>query len=120
MSIDVGQLVSEIKTAANGVLTADIATVKGFSERQLQAIALQTHVVASGIATRNISPELQDFFLDGLKDMVSSFTRTLKGLVAVTIEKIWNAVVGVVWNAISTAIGSVLPVPKAAGSIPAQ
>lgn len=111
MSIDIGQLVGEIKAAANGVLAADIATVKGFSERQLQAIALQTHVVASGIATNNISPELQEFFLDGLQDMVTSFTRTLKGLVAVTIEKIWNAVVGVVWNAISTAIGTVLPVP---------
>jgi hypothetical protein len=111
-SIDVGQLVSDIKAAANGVLATDIVTVKGFSERQLQAIALQTHVVASGIATGNISPELQDFFLDSLKDMISSFTRVLKGLVAVTIEKIWNAVVGVVWSAISTAIGTALTVPK--------
>lgn len=120
MAIDVGQIVNEIKTAVNDVLTADIATVRGFSERQLQAIALQTHVVATGIATKNISDELQDFFLDGLKDMVTSFTRTLRGLVAVTIEKIWNAVVGVVWNALSTAIGTVLPVPKAAGSNPAS
>jgi hypothetical protein len=119
MSIDVGQLVNEIKTAASGVLTADIATVRGFSQRQLEAIALQTHVVATGIATNNISPELQDFFLDGLKDMVTNFTRTLKGLMAVTIEKIWNAVVGAVWNALSTAIGTVLPIPKAAGTIPA-
>lgn len=114
MSIDVGQLVNDIKTAANGVLSADIAAVKGFSERQLQAIALQTHVVATGIATKNISEELQDFFLDGLKDMVTSFTRTLKGLIAVTIEKIWNAVVGVIWKAISDAAGIILPVPKAA------
>lgn len=120
MAIDVEKLVNEIKSAAQGVLSVDIATVRGFSARQLHAIALQTHVVATGIATNNISEELQDFFLDALKDMVTSFTRTLIGLVSVTIEKIWNAVIGVVWNALSTALGTFLPVPKAAPSIPAS
>jgi len=111
MNIDVGQLVNDMKDAATGVLTQDISAIQGFSERQLQAIALQAHVVASGIATKNISEDLQDFFLDGLKDMVTSFTKTLRGLVMVTIEKIWNAVVGVLWNTISKVAGVTLPAP---------
>lgn len=111
MNIDVGQLVNDMKDAASGVLAKDISAVQGFSERQLQAIALQAHVVATGIATKNISEDLQGFFLDGLKDMVTSFTRTLRGLVIVTVEKIWNAVVSVLWTAISKVAGITLPAP---------
>lgn len=111
MDIDLGQLVKDMQDAATGVLQKDVATVQGFSKRQLDAIALQGHVVATGIATGNISGELQQFFLDGLKDMVRSFVRTLHGLLMVTIEKVWNAVVGVLWNAISKATGLVLPAP---------
>ncbi|MCB1910078.1 MAG: hypothetical protein KDH15_22165 [Rhodocyclaceae bacterium] len=111
MAIDIDQLVSDMKTAASGVLNADVSTFRGFSERQLKAIAQQAALVATGIETRQITEETEQFFLDSLEDMALSFAKTLRGLLMVTIEKVWNAIVGVLWNAISDAAGVVLPVP---------
>ena len=110
-AIDLDQLVSDMKTAASGILNADVSTFRGFSERQLKAIAQQAALVATGIATKQITDETEQFFLDSLEDMALSFAKTLRGLLMVTIEKVWNAVVGVLWNAISKAANVVLPVP---------
>ena len=112
MTIDVNQLVTDIKAAASNVLNADVSTFRGFSERQLQAIAKQTEFVASGIASGEITPETRDFFLDSLEDMALNFAKTLRGLIMVTVEKVWNAVVGVIWKAISTATGLALTIPS--------
>lgn len=111
MNIDLEQLVSDIKDAASSVLKADVSTFRGFSERQLKAIAQQTELVATGIATDQITEETREFFLDSLEDMALSFARTLRGLIMVTIEKVWNAVVGVIWKAISGVTGLALPTP---------
>ncbi|MBT0964203.1 hypothetical protein [Denitromonas iodatirespirans] len=110
-AIDLDQLVSDMKVAASGILNADVSTFRGFSERQLKAIAQQATLVATGIATKQITEETEQFFLDSLEDMALSFAKTLRGLLMVTIEKIWSAVVGVLWNAISKAANVVLPVP---------
>lgn len=113
--IDVDQLVNDMKAAASGVLQADVTTVRGFSERQLKAIAQQAKFVAKGIASKEITEETREFFLDGLEDMALSFAKTLRGLLMVTIEKVWNAVVGVIWNAIAKATNLTLAVPVSNG-----
>lgn len=109
--IDLGKLVTDMKNAASGVLKADVSTFRGFSERQLEAIAQQAEFVAAGIATGQITKETEQFFLDGLEDMTLSFVKTLRGLLMVTIEKVWNAIIGVLWEAISKAANIALPVP---------
>ena len=76
------------------------------------AIAQQATLVAAGIASGQITSETQEFFLDSLEDMALSFAKTLRGLLTVTIEKVWNAIVGVLWNAISKAVNLTLPVPR--------
>lgn len=111
MGISVNQLISDIKSAATGVLQTDVSTFRGFSERQVEAIAKQAEFVTAGIATGQITAETRDFFLDSIEDMTLSFARSLRGLLMVTIEKLWNAVVGVIWKAINTATGLALPVP---------
>lgn len=111
MAMDLDQLVGDMKAAASDILNADVSTFRGFSERQLKAIAQQTDLVATGIATKQITEETEQFFLDSLEDMALSFAKTLRGLLMVTIEKVWNAIVSVLWNAISKAAGVVLPVP---------
>ncbi|NUT76827.1 hypothetical protein HNO86_17440 [Pseudomonas sp. C1C7] len=114
-AIDVEQLVTDIKAAANLIINQDIATVKGFSERQLKAIGVQAKLVADGIVTGEITEETREFFLEGIENMTTNFLETLKGLFQITIEKLWNAVVSVVWSAINGAVGVtaglVLPVP---------
>ena len=111
MTFDTNQLMLDMKAAATGVLNADVSTFRGFSDRQVEAIAKQSEFVAIGISTGQITAETKEFFLNSIEDMTLSFVKTLRGLVIVTIEKVWNAVVGVIWKAISTATGLVLPVP---------
>ncbi|WKE67127.1 hypothetical protein PVT67_07795 [Gallaecimonas kandeliae] len=117
-AIDINQLLTSIKTATNQVLNQDIATIKGFSDRQLKDIGQQAITVAEGITTGQITEATRDFFLNSLKDMVKNFLATLEGLVVVTIEKLWNAMVGAIWGAINGAIsaatGLVLPLPTQA------
>ena len=111
MALDTSELVSQMEAAATAVLKADVTTFRGFSERQLRAIATQALLIEQGLATHQITPETQEFFLDSLEDMALNFARTLRGLLMITIEKVWNALVGVLWKAISDAAGVVLPIP---------
>lgn len=110
MNIAIDQLIADIKDVATQVLNADISTVRGFSERQVKAIAQQAAYVAAGIACGEITEETRDFFLDSIEDMADNFVKTLRGLASVTIEKIWNGVIGVIWKAISGATGLVIPI----------
>ncbi len=107
-TLDVTQLVEDIKQAATAVVNQDVATLSGFSERQVTALAKQAAMIAKGIAEGEIDAELQSFFLEGLEDMALNFANTLSGLVMVTIEKVWNAVVAILWRAIESATGIVL------------
>jgi hypothetical protein len=114
-TIDVNQLITNMKTAANAVLQQDIANIEGYSERQLQAIAMQGAWIANGSATGELSADLRDFFLNNLQDLVTNFAKTLAGLVIVTVEKVWNALVNVLWTAIGQAINTALPIPLYTG-----
>jgi hypothetical protein len=107
-SINIDQLVNDIKDAASQVLKKDVTTLRGFSERQVKAIAQQAKLIATSIVTGDITDETRDFFLDSLEDMALNFAKTLRGLIMVTVEKIWNAVVKVIWKAIETATGVAL------------
>jgi len=111
MAIDVEQLLQEMKEAVSKILGRDVAEGRGFSERQLKALAQQAFLVEAGILSGQITEDTQDFLLDGLEDMTLNFAETLRGLKTVTIEKVWNAVVGVLWKAIETGTGLVLPTP---------
>ena len=108
--IDISKLINDMTAAASEVLEKDVTTFRGFSERQVKAIAQQTKLVAAGIASGQITEETREFFLDSLEDMALNFAKTLRGLVMVTVEKVWNAVVGVIWKAIAAATGTALPV----------
>jgi hypothetical protein len=107
--LDINELMNEMKLAASNVLNKDVTTLRGFSERQVKAIAQQTALVAQGIASGQITDETRDFFLDSLEDMTRNFANTLRGLMMVTIEKVWNAVVGVLWKAIEGVTGLAIP-----------
>jgi hypothetical protein len=108
VAIDIGQLVKDITDAATGVIGKDVTQLGGFSQRQVEAIADQANLVSEGIISGEITNETRDFFQDGIKDMSRNFVNTLVGMTAVTVEKTWNAVVEVIWKAISTATGVTL------------
>ncbi|MCW8126390.1 hypothetical protein [Microbulbifer halophilus] len=105
MSLDVNQLVADIKETASAVIDHDIAEIRGFSERQVTALAKQAQLIATAMVNKEIEEDLADYFLDSLEDMALNFARTLRGLLTVTIEKVWNAVVSVIWGAIERVTG---------------
>ena len=107
-SLDIATLMVDLKNTASSILKQDITTFKNFQERQLKAIARQAALVANGIATGEITEETRPFLLNGIKDLLLNFVKTLIGLIMVTVEKVWNALVMVVWAAISTATGVIL------------
>lgn len=109
--IDIAQLVADLKDAATAVLKKDVTALRGFSGRQVEAIAQQAKLVGVGIATGEITEATRDFFLDSLEDMTRNFVRTLRGVTMVTVEKVWNAMVTVVWKALSKATGLALAMP---------
>ena len=114
-TINVNQLVKDIQSAASAIISKDVTTLAGFSDRQVLAIGQQAALVATGIATGGITPATQQFFLDSIGTMTQNFLETLEGLLWITIEKIWNAAVNVIWGAINgvlTGAGLVaLPIP---------
>lgn len=109
MALEINQLTEEIKNTVSAILNKDVTTLRGFSSRQLNGIANQTSLIASGIASGEITPATRDFFLDQLVELAHNFVNTLVGLLVATIEKLWNAVVSVIWGAISKATGIQLP-----------
>jgi Arc/MetJ-type ribon-helix-helix transcriptional regulator len=113
MPIDLEQLMNDMKYAASQVIKQDVTILRGFSERQLKALAKQTELIAAGILSGDIDEDLRDFFLDSLENMALNFVKTLHGLLIVTIEKVWNAIIGIIWGAISTATGINLVSPPA-------
>ena len=105
MSIDVNKLATDIKTAATKVLGQDISTYRGFSEDQVKAITEHAALIEHGIQSGGITEATQDYFLDSLEDMTLNFVKTLRGLLMVTIEKVWNAIVNVLWKTLGQAVG---------------
>lgn len=105
---DIEELVQSLKAAASDVVQKDVTTLRGFSERQLQGMAKQAAWIAEATAKGEIDANLRDFFLNNLEDMARNFANTLRGLLAVTIEKVWNALVTTLWKAIEKAAGVAL------------
>ena len=89
--IDVPQLIADIKTAATGIVQKDVTTMRGYAEGQVQMMAQQAAWIASGTADGSLTPDLRDYFLNNLEDLAKDFANTLRGLLEITIEKVWNA-----------------------------
>lgn len=104
MNENVTKIITDIKDVVSGILEKDVTTVRGFSERQLEAIAKQTVIIQKGVANGDIDEDLLEFFLDGLEAMALNFINTLKGILMVTLEKLWNAVIDFLYKAVGVVV----------------
>ena len=104
MDDNVTTIITDLKNLTTEILKKDITKVRGFSERQLEAIAIQTALIQKGVANGDIDEELREFFLDGLEAMARNFVNTLKGIMMVTIEKLWNALVHFLYKAVGIVV----------------
>ena len=104
--MDHQQILNDIVAALKGELGNGFSTIRSFVENQGKLLAKQ----AENIATSRIDGPLKDdddlyeFFLDNLKTNTENMVRAVVELSALTIEKAWNAVAGVLWGAIRTAL----------------
>jgi hypothetical protein len=112
-SLDPTALMNSIKDVATGILTKDVSQMQGFSRDQLEKLAQQAQGIAemqlAGVFDGN--DELRDHFVSQLEDMTRNFVKVMQGLAMITAEKLFNAVVDIVWKAVGTATGVALPFP---------
>lgn len=96
------QILSDIIAALKGELGAGYSTIKTFAESQGKLLAKQAeHIAKSRIdGSLKDDDDLYHFFLDGLERNAENMTRSIVMLSALTIEKAWNAVAGVLWGGI--------------------
>ena len=111
------QILTDMVAALKGELGGGFSTIKSFVESQGKLLAKQ----ADSIATSRISgslkhdDDLYEFFLGNLKTNAENMTKAVVMMSALTIEKAWNAIAGVLWGAIRTALsgagvpGNLLP-----------
>jgi hypothetical protein len=112
IDFNIDQVISDLKAAVTGILAKDVTTWRGYAEGQVVALAKQAKLIAVGRADGELTDDEAQFFLDGLQAMAENFAQTLRGLVMITIEKIWNAAVDVLHKAIRDALalaGIVIP-----------
>jgi hypothetical protein len=104
------ELLRELKQTASALLKKEISTISGYSKIELRAIVQQTILVSHGIKSGEIHDVNRAFYLTRIAVMVQHFVRSLAGLMVSTVEKLWNALIKVLWGAISKATG--LPLEK--------
>jgi hypothetical protein len=111
--MDLNKLINDMIGAVSGIAKKDITLIEGFSKSQMQKIAEQTvwFAEADGMGMFDNNKPLRDHFLKGIEEVTRLCAKTLVAIAAITVEKIWNALVGVVWGALDAAVGIALPRP---------
>ena len=106
MALHVDKLASELVDTLRGKALDGWDRISSFVTKQSKAIATQaawiTESRISGVLKSD--DELFDFFVSQLKDSIESMAHAVAVLTVLTIEETWNAVVGIVWGAINTAL----------------
>jgi predicted GTPase len=108
--VDVNALGTDILAAVRGVVDEDIPELKQFVRDQLEGIAHTTALVAKGLVNGWIdTDEERQHWAATLKSLALEFAKTLRALVILTIERVVNAVIGVVRAVLQAAAGTALP-----------
>lgn len=116
-AINIDELAAAIVAALRGELTDGWTSVSTFAGKQARRLATQAALMTEGRITHQIDDELLDFFEDQLKEITINFARAMAMRTIITLQRAWNAIVGVVWDTVNGALGAArfgtLPVPAA-------
>ena len=104
--MDHNQIFADIVAALKGELGTGYSTISGFVDSQGRLLAKQAEKIAVSRISGSLKDddELYEFFLDSLKSNTENMVKSVVMLTALTIEKAWNAVAGILWGAIRTAL----------------
>ncbi len=108
------ELFSQLKGAASKSLSQDIETIAAFSKNQLAMIAQHSTQLAADIAAGAFkgNEEFRDKLVKNVANLLRTFVETFQAMGEIAIEKLWNALVGVIWGVIDKALGFPLPRPS--------
>lgn len=102
--MDHQQILDDIIAALKGELGQGFSTIKTFVTNQGTLLAQQAeeiaHLRVHGSLRTN--DKLYNFFLEGLKTNAENMAKSIVMLTALTIEKAWNAIAGILWGGIRT------------------
>jgi hypothetical protein len=104
---DVNSIVEQIKTAVGDILKTT-AEIGKDSIDQLEGIARQTELIGKGMLIGDLTKEEGKEEFENVKEISKNFVNTLVGLVAITIEKIWNTIVKILSGVIQSIAGIIL------------
>jgi hypothetical protein len=101
------QILGDIVAALKGELGEGYSTIGNFVQNQGRLLAKQAEDIARSRLEGSLAgdDELFQFFLEGLERNAENMTRSIVMLTALTIEKAWNAVAGILWGAIRSILG---------------
>ena len=112
---ELNDIVEELKKGVNAIIKSateigkdGIDDISGFSERQLNGIADQSLLIGEGLKNKDLTTEEAKTEFEDLSTLAKNFANTLVGLLAITIEKIWNAMVKILSGVIKSIAGLVL------------
>ncbi len=119
MELDIEATAKALVKAIKGATKSGWAEVSTLVTTQSRMMALQAAFITESSISGPLrdEPELRQMFIDQLADSVRGLARDVAALTILTLEKAWNAVVGVLWGAMNKALGAaglgglVLPVP---------
>lgn len=107
-------VIKAIRTQAKG----GWSTIQSLVETQGKMLSQQAGWIAEGVVKGALKddPEFQHKWLGYLAEDVKSLAHDVAALTILTVEKVWNAVVKVLWDAIDKALTGAglgaLPLPK--------
>ena len=99
------ELLLALRDAAHAVLDVELERLRGFAAAQLEALAQQALYVGAGVGDGTIDEPMRRYFLDALREMTRSFVNTLLGLAEIVAERLYNALLDVMWRAIAALAG---------------
>jgi len=112
---ELNDIIKELKNGASEIVKAaaeigkdSIENIEGFSKRQLEGLANHSLLIGNGVINGDLTQEDAKGEFERLKDLTKNFVNTLIGLLAVTIEKILNAIVKILSGVISSIAGLIL------------
>ena len=117
MAISIDNLGAEIAVAWKAALSEGWDQLNSFYKSQTSKISKQAALIAKLRLEGDLvdDDEMFAFLLDQLEDNVRNFANAVANLTMLTLQKAWNASVGVLWGAINkllTGAGfAALPIP---------
>jgi hypothetical protein len=107
------EILNGMEAAVTKITKKDFPVLAEFADRQMKALADQGVWIAEAMRMGEFDgkDQLRDHFLNTLSEMTENFAKVLTALVLITVEKLWNALVKVLWDAINKATSVALPLP---------